>query len=340
MSRRYVCPACRMPLNAAPAHWHCGTCGRDYPILFGIPDFRLGPDRYLSLDDERAKAARLHKFADDHSFAETLDEYYRMTDDVPPDMARRFAAYVHAGEARGDLALERLAPASGPLLDVGCGAGGLLVAAARRGQDATGADIALRWLVIAQKRLNEAGLSAELVCADVHALPFDVAGFERIAATDLFDHLADQPAAARSLRRQLAPNGRLFVTGTNRFCLTPHPLAGLWGVGVLPRRLRSRYVIWRRGIDTLRHANLTSPWELGAVLRRAGLEKLTVSPISVPRIQVSDQSWRQNTIIRLYTHMRRLPLIRPLMVAIGPAFEVSARATAIADPARKAIEDF
>ena len=326
MNCRFVCPACRAPLELANENWHCGTCGRDYPILWGIPDFRLGPDRYLSLADERAKAARLHNFARDHSFAETLDEYYRITDDVPPDMARRFADYVHAGEARGRLVLDQLAPETGNLLDIGCGAGGLLMAAARTGGGATGVDIALRWLVIARKRLDEAGLDADLVCADIYALPFQDAGYDGIAATDLFEHLADQPRAAKILRQQLASGGRLFATAANQFCLTPHPLAGLWGVGFLPPRFRSRYLIWRRGIDALRHANLISPRKLRDILRQSGMEKLKLAPISVP---VTDDIYRtrlQNTAIWLYTRLRRLPFVRQLMLMTGPAFEISAQA--------------
>ncbi len=329
MNRRFVCPACRGPLELANENWHCGTCGRDYPILCGIPDFRLGPDRYLSLADERAKAAGLHLFARDHSFAETLDEYYRITDDVPPDMARRFAAYVHAGEARGWLVLDQLAPKTGNLLDIGCGAGGLLMAAARTGVEVMGVDIALRWLVIARKRLDEAGLDADLVCADIYALPFQAAGFDRIAATDLFEHLADQPRAAKILRQQLTPGGRIFLTATNQFCMTPHPLAGLWGVGFLPPRLRSRYLIWRRGIDTLRHANLTSPRKLRGVLRQSGMDNLKLAPISVPVIDDLHQTRLQKTAIQLYTRLRRLPFIRQVMLLTGPAFEISAQAAGL-----------
>ena len=149
----YLCPACRTSVVQQAAGWHCAACDRTYPILCGIADFRLAPDAYLSLADERAKALRLHEFAQGHTFDETVAEYYRITDDVPPDMALRFAAYVRAGVARGAGVLGRLGPAGGPLLDVGCGAGGLVVAAAMTGQQVTGLDIALRWLVIAQKRL-------------------------------------------------------------------------------------------------------------------------------------------------------------------------------------------
>ena len=58
-----MCPACRSAVEERDQGFGCRRCGREYPILFGIPDFRLRGDRYLSLEDERAKAGKLHDFA-------------------------------------------------------------------------------------------------------------------------------------------------------------------------------------------------------------------------------------------------------------------------------------
>lgn len=310
------------------AGWHCGACGRTYPVLCGIPDFRLSPDAYLSLEDERAKAARLHAFAQDHSFDETVAEYYRITGDVPPDMALRFAAYVRAGVARGAGVLDGLGRSTGPLLDAGCGAGGLVVAAATAGQQVTGLDIALRWLVIAQKRLAEAGLTAELVCADIAAPPLPPASFDRIAATDLFEHLPDPPRGAQALRTLSRPGARVFVTGANRFTLAPYPLAGLWGVGFLPAGLRRAYVTRRRGFDTLRHARLTSPTQLARLLRGAGFKGTRVRPLDVPAVRNGSSGSLQFYAITVYKRLRNVPVARALMTLTGPAFEITGTAAA------------
>lgn len=327
----YLCPACRTPVALRAAGWHCAACGRTYPVLCGIADFRLAPDAYLSLEDERAKAAHLHAFAQGHSFDETVAEYYRITGDVPPDMARRFAAYVRAGVARGAGVLDRLGPGGGRLLDAGCGAGGLVLAAARAGQPVTGLDIALRWLVIAQKRLAEAGLTAELVCADIAAPPLPPASFDRIAATDLFEHLPDPAGGAQALRRLARPGARLFVTGANRFTLAPYPLAGLWGVGFLPAPLRRAYVTRRRGIDTLRHARLTSPARLARLLRAAGFAGVRACALDVAAGRAASGGL-QFFAIAVYKRLRTLPLARDLLTLTGPAFEITA-ATEIARPA-------
>lgn len=327
----YLCPACRIPVTPQTAAWHCAACGRTYPVLCGIPDFRLAPDAWLPLADERAKAARLHAFAQDHSFDETVAEYYRITGDVPPDMALRFAAYVRAGVARGAGVLGRLGPGGGPLLDAGCGAGGLLVAAASTGQPVTGLDIALRWLVIAQKRLAEAGLTADLVCADIAAPPLAPASYDRIAATDLFEHLPDPARGAQALRRLARPGARLFVTGANRFTLAPYPLAGLWGVGFLPAGLRRAYVIRRRGFDTLRHARLTSPARLSRLLRAAGFAGVRAAALDVPPGRPAS-SGLQFFAITVYKRLRSLPLARQLMTITGPAFEITGTAAAPPPP--------
>lgn len=86
----FVCPACKRGLESEDSAYLCTHCTRRYPVLFGIADFRLRSDRYLDLEDERAKARRLHEFAQTSSFEELLAYYYSITDDVPEEMATRY----------------------------------------------------------------------------------------------------------------------------------------------------------------------------------------------------------------------------------------------------------
>ena len=55
---------------------------------------------------------------------------------------------------------------TGTALDLGCGAGGLVVALVERGWNVTGVDIAKNAIVSARKRLNGMGLEADLQVAD------------------------------------------------------------------------------------------------------------------------------------------------------------------------------
>lgn len=318
----YFCPACREACTEMPDAWHCPDCERDFPVLFGIPDFRLSGDRYLSLDDERAKAARLYEFGRDHSFAELVEEYYRITDDVPPEMAKRYAGYVISGEIRGAEVLPRLPRSDGRTIDIGCGAGGLVLAMARAGRAVTGTDIALRWLVIAKKRLEEAGQSADLVCADILAPPFPPESFNQAAALDLFEHVAPCSAVAAEIHHLLAPGGTLYATAANRFTPAAYPPAGLVGVGFMPEGLRRRYVIARRGLDTLRHLNMQTPRGLELCLSDAGFAPVDVMPMEIGPDRPLGPLARR--IRPVYSWLRDRPVSRSILTAVGPVFEVLA----------------
>ncbi len=92
------------------------------------------------------------------------------------------------------------------VLDVGCGNGGYLARLRERGARAVGLDLSLGMLRSASH--------PELVNADVTALPFRDGWADVIVAPHMLYHVPDRPAAARELRRVLAPGG-LLVAVTN-----------------------------------------------------------------------------------------------------------------------------
>lgn len=319
----YICPACGSPTERKEKRYVCNGCTRGYPILHGIPDFRLKSDPYLSLEEERAKAARLADYSNDHDFAALVRYYYDITDDVPPHMVPQFSGYVLSGEVRGRELLRKLPPGStGNLIDIGCGSGGFVAAAARHGHGVTGVDIALRWLVIAKKRLETEGLRAELVCADVTALPFPCDRFAGAVAADIFEHVPNSERAVAAISSVLLPGAGLVATAANRYTIGPYPLAGLIGVGYLPPALRSRYLRWRRGIDTLRHANLQSPRSMKQALRRAGFSSIRARALEISSARQLTRS--AHRIRPFYEMARRAPGLREILVAIGPAVEITA----------------
>ena len=53
LANDFICPECRSNVVKNDGGHDCVACQRSYPTLFGIPDFRLRGDRYLSLEDER-----------------------------------------------------------------------------------------------------------------------------------------------------------------------------------------------------------------------------------------------------------------------------------------------
>jgi 2-polyprenyl-3-methyl-5-hydroxy-6-metoxy-1,4-benzoquinol methylase len=324
---RFVCPACRTDVIEVTDGFDCPGCLRAFPILFGIPDFRLRSDRYLSLADEREKAARLHAFSQEASFEETLNYYYTITDDVTVERARVYASYVQHGQGRAALAIEDMgrAPAGSILLDAGCGGGGGVEAAHGRFDRVVGLDVALRWLVIAQKRLKELAIDATLVCADLEAPPFPNETFSHILAIDVIEHVENRLGALAAMRNMLRQDGLVWLSAANRRWLGPHPSVGLWAAGFIPPRLRAR-IFRRRGYDPLRHVTDVSPSELRQACADAALMAVSLAARRVDAGQLSGRTASVRLLVEVYGVLRRTPFLGALLTAWGPAFQLLARA--------------
>ena len=329
MARRpvtpYVCPACHKPVEIGTHAYVCTACDLIFPVLFGIADFRLGSDRYLDLESERKKAGYLHAFAQTASFDETLREYYRITSDVPPAQAERFASYAQRGIARGELICDALGDLrGGTVLDVGCATGGFLIAASRRGWTLVGVDIALRWLVVCAKRLHELDLTVELICADMGALPFAEGQFSGCVFADLIEHIKEDADVSEAIMSILRPGGRIFVSSANRLTLTAYPSAGLVGIGYLPERVRSAYIRARRGIDTMRFATPRSARRVRRILAMAGLKAIQTRPLAIPASQLPGSGRVTRLLETVYRCLQRVGMLRRFMILFGPAFEITA----------------
>jgi SAM-dependent methyltransferase len=318
-----VCPACLGAVRRAETAFRCPACDREFPILHGIPDFRLRSDAYLSLEEERAKAARLADHGRTSDFRGLVAYYYEITDDVPPHLAPRFAAYVTGGVDRAALPLARLGadPEAGRLLDLGCGSGAALVASQTLYAERTGVDIALRWLVIAAKRLEEQGVAARLICADAEALPFRPESFTHVLADDLVDNVRSADEVLGNVARCLADDGRLWLSVTNDRWIGPHPATGLWAAGLLPTALRSRLLLKRHGIDLLRNVALLSPVRLSLSAASVGLRLIRAAPREIALAPLSQRPFPARAAANLYQFATHVPLLRTLMRAFGPVIE-------------------
>jgi SAM-dependent methyltransferase/uncharacterized protein YbaR (Trm112 family) len=278
----FVCPACRgalAHLRGADECYRCAACARSFPVVIGIPDFRLRPDPWIGLEADREKGTALEAETLDADFESTVRAYWRRTPGTPREQAERFTQYVVSAEPR---AAEWLASVSvgdrpgGWWLDVGCGTADLVLAASRRGQRMIGIDIAFRWLVVARRRLQRAGVSAPLVCCNGEHLPFPDRSFRRVVSLGTLEHSLDADAIVADSARVLEPTGRLHVRTVNRFSLLPEPHVGVWGVGFLPRRWADAYVHWRSG-QRYQHHRPLSPREIGRAARACGLRDVRVN---------------------------------------------------------------
>ncbi|HXH82453.1 MAG TPA: methyltransferase domain-containing protein [Candidatus Tectomicrobia bacterium] len=102
------------------------------------------------------------------------------------------------------------------LLDVGCGTGSAVIAAARRPvARACGIDVSPEMIVRARR--NADGLAGvEFRVADAEAIPYPDATFTAVICTNSFHHYSEPLRALAELRRVLAPGGRLVVLDPDR----------------------------------------------------------------------------------------------------------------------------
>jgi SAM-dependent methyltransferase len=244
------------------------------------------------------------------------------------DRRTRFLAHIAGGVARGE-ALAALLTGAGRTLEVGCGTGGLLVAAARAGMKIVGVDIAARWLVVALRRLADHGLRVPVLAASADRLPWPDGHFDTVVADSVLEHLDDPAQALREWSRVLRPGGRLLVWSPNRYTLTTDPHLCLWGLGWLPRA-------WLPGYLRLRGRAAWPPRTLSgsearAIATAAGLDSVEVEPPAIPAGWAGTRPWIERPAIRAYGAAWRLTATRRLLAAVGPLWEL--RATGVTRPA-------
>lgn len=321
----WCCPACRGTLRHEPESCRCEVCSRTYRTLRGIPDLRLFDDEYMSNDDDWRIARALDQQYDERDFRGVLDLYY----DLNPEVTRKQRAsqiqHILTAPGRVGAWLDALAlppGAPGPLLDLGCGTGSFLAAVGPRGPALTGVDIAMRWLLVARKRLEEEGLTdVPLACAGAEALPLRDGCVQGIVAGDVIEHVRDPRATLDEAQRVLRPEGRLFLASPNRFSLAPEPHVNVWGVGFLPRTWMPAYVRRVRGIDFRAiHTMGLREWRglLAASAFRGG--RLGVPPL--PASDLAHFSPLKRTIARAYNAIVTKPLGQRLALRLGPLFHV------------------
>ncbi len=139
-------------------------------------------------------------------------------------------------------ALLESAPAGQRWLDLGCGTGGILHDWQGR-QRCVGVDLSELALRICRRR----GF-ATLARADLTALPFSGAVFDKILCLDVIEHLPDDVAFLRQASALCAPGGEMVI-------------------GVPAFRL-----LWSQHDETFQHVRRYSARQLEAVIRQAGLE--------------------------------------------------------------------
>ena len=166
-------------------------------------------------------------------------------------------------------ALLRRAGVEGPvrMLDAGCGTGGNLLAFGYLGE-ADGVDDSAEAVAVCHRR----GLD-RVVQGTLDALPYPDATFGLLFATDVLEHVDDDVAALRELRRVAAPGAALIVTvPAQPWLWSAHDVALHHRRRYRRRELVGRAVAagWRVEAVTGFNTLLLPPIALARVLRRGG----------------------------------------------------------------------
>ena len=328
-----VCPRCRGALagDLGSDALECRGCPTTFPVVCGIPDLRTMPDPYIAFGPDRDKARAIAAAADDRTLEELIAWYYANTDVVPPKDAALYTRGLLTAGARSrqtvaswsDVLRDLGAPRGGALLDLGCGTAPLAAAAAGSFGPVIGVDIALRWLVVARKRLDEAGRDVPLVCACAEALPFREGAFDLVAMESVIETVRDQDHAAGEIHRTLRPGGTWCLSMPNRFSLGPDPHTGLPAGSYLPGPAVAWYVRRKGGIPPYRR--LLSAGGLRRLARRHGFTDGRVFLPDIAPEQRAAVSGFLRTAIDLYRAARRTPGARRALIAIGPLLHAAFR---------------
>lgn len=150
----------------------------------------------------------------------------------------------------------------GRALEVGYGAGAVLLALAPGVQELHGVDLDADPQATAQS-LRARGVEAKLEKSSVYQLPFPDGFFELVVSFSVFEHLAEYPRALAEVARVLRPGG-LFLLG-------------------MPAVNRVMELGFRAiGFKGIEDHHVTTPQMVRAELARAGLRELSASHLDLP----------------------------------------------------------
>jgi 2-polyprenyl-3-methyl-5-hydroxy-6-metoxy-1,4-benzoquinol methylase len=183
------------------------------------------------------------------------------------------------------------------LLDVGCGDGALICAAAARGAMVAGVDADPAMLAAARLRMARAGLEATLREGRVEGLPFPDASFDVVASVTVLCFVGDAERGVREMARVLRPGGRLVIGELGR-----------WSAWAALRRMRG----WL-GSTTWRAARFRTPGELRTLVQQAGLSVTAIQGA----VYYPPANWLAHLLAPLDPWLGRLTRFGAAFIVVG-----------------------
>lgn len=319
----WCCPLCKGVINWGREVVRCAPCGRDYPIVAEIPDFRIACDAWIDFDLDRQRACIVDKLILQNGLRAGIEDVFLNSRKFTSEKSLQRTLQVLSGIDKCESQLDHwLAPFAAPgTLEIGSGPGQLLSAAARRGECIAGIDVSLEWLVVSKYMVAANGGEALLAAGLAEALPVRNGAFQAVISLDVIEHVGDQAGFVRELSRVLAPGGRFALSTPNRFSLSPEPHVGVWGVGYLPVSLQAAWVRLVSGQEYA-YTRLLSRTE---VLRLFEPDGRIEASVVFPPIASEDISLFSRGKARLANAYNRLIRIKPfqqILPLVGAYYRV------------------
>lgn len=326
----FVCPLCHKNLEILTDGYRCRECQRNYLLHAGIPDFRVFPDPYLTLEEDRERTEIVLKALDTHKLEELLKYYWSYSDITPEALSAEFIKSAMRGEGRAKRTIEIFEDGSfdkkiggETVLEIGSGTGNFLIAATGKYRQVIGSDIAMRWLHVSRRRFMDRGLPVPaLVCCCAEFLPFADDSFDLVTSTSTLEFVKDQAKALAECSRVVRDDGSVHFNSANRFSLAKDPYARLWGVGFLPRGRQQEYVR-RRQNATYKARNL-SYRQLNRMARADFAFKKDALP-DIDSATLAELPAAHRLQVRVYRRLKELPVFSHLLKWLGPGWDIVLR---------------
>lgn len=318
------CPACRSALRGDGSFVRCDGCERRYVTVEGIPDLRTSGEAWVDQERDQEEARRLAHDTRNLLLPDVVRRVFESQPGrTPADIDMRTRQVLAAPERlQRDLAGWLAgATSAGCFLDLGCGPGMLLAAAARLGRSGIGVDVSLTWLVVARRLIAHHGGNPLLAAGFAESLPLAHAAVAAVVSLDVIEHVGDPAVYLREIDRVTAPSGQLALSTPNRYSLAPEPHVDVWGVGWLPRRLQRPYVEWRSG-KSYAYTRLLSSWEAARLVRRNTRFRARLLAPAIPAEEIAQASPAKRRVARLYNRLAAAPLARLPLLAVGAFYQV------------------